>query len=129
VVGNVLHAADMGGGVAYEATGTSHAGAVTRGLVFRLGDNGSGGQGGAWDDGTAAANVHRHGNWDNVTREVVWSPLEPDRSLPASLYLTGKPTFFGSLPWPWVDPTGATHDRRVGRLPAKVRHDAGTPNG
>lgn len=127
VVGNVLHAADMGGGVAYEATGRSHAGAGTRGLVYRLGDNGSGGTGGAWDDGTAAANLYRAGNWDNVTDGVAWDPAVGPRPLPDSLYLEAKPAFFGDLPWPWVDPLGRTAAERVRTLPAKARHDAGAP--
>jgi hypothetical protein len=40
------------------------------------------------------------------------------------LYLSSKPAFFGSNPWPWVDPTTGT----VQTLPAKARFDAGTPN-
>jgi hypothetical protein len=45
-------------------------------------------------------------------------------TLPDSLYLPGRPAFFGASAWPWVDPsTGATHT-----LPAKARFDAGTPN-
>jgi selenocysteine lyase/cysteine desulfurase len=41
-----------------------------------------------------------------------------------SLYLTSKPAFMGSNPWPWVDPTtGTTYT-----VPAKARFDAGTPN-
>ena len=40
------------------------------------------------------------------------------------MYLAAKPAFFGSNPWPWIDPTtGTTHT-----LPAKARYDAGTPN-
>jgi hypothetical protein len=40
------------------------------------------------------------------------------------LYLSGKPAFFGSYTWPWVDPTGST---QLYILPAKARYDAGTP--
>lgn len=129
VIANVLHAAEVGGGVAYEATPRSRPSPPSRGVVYRLGDNGSGGQGGRWDDGTAAANLFRHGNWDNVTGAVVWDPRTADRTLPASLYLPEKPAFFGPLPWPWVDPTGATGAERVRHLPAKVRFDAGRPTG
>jgi hypothetical protein len=49
-------------------------------------------------------------------------------ALPDSLYLSAKPAFFGSNPWPWVDPSGSTPSGRVGTLPAKQRFDAGTPN-
>src|SRR5262249_29567357 len=47
-------------------------------------------------------------------------------TIPSSMYLgTAKPAFFGSNPWPWVDPTTGT----IYALPAKARYDAGTPNG
>ena len=37
--------------------------------------------------------------------------------LPVSLYLSSKPAFFGSNPWPWVDATGTT---KLATLPARV---------
>ena len=50
--------------------------------------------------------------------------LQSKLMLPNSLYLSSRPAFFGSHPWPWVDPfTGITYT-----LPAKARYDAGTPN-
>ncbi|HYD39698.1 MAG TPA: hypothetical protein VEB43_02630 [Anaeromyxobacter sp.] len=73
--------------------------------------------------------LYRHGNWDSVTGGVVWDPSNPHRTLPDSLFLSAKPAFFGDLPWPWIDPTGATAADRVKTLPAKARHDAGRPNG
>jgi len=48
----------------------------------------------------------------------VREPLEPRDRPPDSLYLTQKPAFFGSFPWPWVDPAGATKSRRPRRRPA-----------
>ncbi len=47
-----------------------------------------------------------------------------DQTLPDSLYLTAKPAFFGSLPWPWVDPNGTT---KTYTLPAKARYDGVPP--
>ncbi|MEZ5420638.1 MAG: hypothetical protein R2708_25295 [Vicinamibacterales bacterium] len=41
-----------------------------------------------------------------------------EQPLPPSLYLTGKPAFFGDLRWPWVDPLDPT---RLGVLPAVQR--------
>ena len=38
---------------------------------------------------------------------------ESVRSLPASLYLSEKPAFFGSAPWPWVDPLGPIEGPRA----------------
>jgi hypothetical protein len=64
----------------------------------------------------------RDGNFDYFTNSVRWdNPSEP---IPNSLYLTGKPAFFGSNPWPWVDSTGAI---KLYTLPARTRFDAGTP--
>jgi Pectate lyase superfamily protein len=117
-VGNVLNAVDVGSGLTYEATASSHPSGTP---VYRLGDNGNGGSGGVWDDGTAASLVYRHANYDNVSNTVVYDPGVSRRDLPNSLYLTAKPQFFGSLTWPWVDPAGT---QRVGVLPAKQRFDS-----
>jgi len=47
------------------------------------------------------------------------SRLRHTRTIPDSLYLSGKPAFFGSNTWPWVDPnTGAVYT-----LPAKARFE------
>lgn len=70
----------------------------------------------------------RNGNWDWVTRAQHWygtggttdGRIAPV-SLPASLYLSGKPAFFGSQIWPWVDP--ATGQTLV--LPAKYCFEHG----
>ncbi len=66
------------------------------------------------------ATVLRDGNFDYVTNQIHWD--RAPRPLPASLYLTAKPAFFGDNPWPWVDPTG---ERKLGVLPARQR--AGAP--
>jgi len=68
--------------------------------------------------------VHRHGNFDYATNTVRWA-TGFDQTLPNSFYLTGRPAFFGSLTWPWVNSTAAP---RVHTLPARARYDAGTPN-
>jgi hypothetical protein len=68
--------------------------------------------------------THRHGNFDYATNTVRWT-AGYDQALPSSLYLTSKPAFFGDLPWPWVDPAGAT---KVHTLPAKARFDGVIPN-
>jgi hypothetical protein len=66
----------------------------------------------------------RDGNWDWLTSSQQWHTTPSTFAIPSSLYLTAKPAFFGSNPWPWVEPsTGATFV-----LPAKARFDAGTPN-
>jgi hypothetical protein len=63
----------------------------------------------------------REGNWDWVTRSQRWHGIGgavgsgKPQSIPESLYLTAKPAFFGSNPWPWVDPSNGA----VSTLPAK----------
>jgi hypothetical protein len=76
------------------------------------------------DDGQAARLFHRHLDFDYKTKAQYDNPSNPVKTLPDSLYLTGKPAFFDKLPWPWVDPGGAT---KVYTLPAKDRFDAGAP--
>ena len=78
-------------------------------------------------DVRVAATTIRHGNFDYLTNTVKWDPAIADRALPDSLYLPGKPAFFDAgrgYPWPWVDAAGST---KLHVLPAKARHDAGTP--
>ena len=113
-IGNVLN-----GGSVYQTTPTSQGGRP----IYQLGN--LSGNCGCWDNGYSAAHVYRDGNWDNVNNAVVWA--NGARTIPASLYLTSKPAFFGNYVWPWVDPTASSASGRVGTLPAKARYDAGTP--
>ena len=70
-------------------------------------------------DPRVTTTVIREGNFDYATNLVHWSAAA--QALPASLYLTQKPAFFGTNPWPWVDPTGTT---KTFTLPARARFDA-----
>ena len=90
------------------------------------------------DGGKCLSTVLRDGNYDYVTKEVHWYGVggsgtnngltpPPVSTLPDSLYLSGKPAFFGSNPWPWVNGSSAASPV-PGRLPALARFDAGTPN-
>ena len=74
-------------------------------------------------DARVVATTHRHANFDYATDSVHWAEGYA-QTLPDSLYLEGKPAFFGGSTWPWVDPTGST---KLRTLPAKARFDAGTP--
>ncbi|MCC7123578.1 MAG: pectate lyase [Acidobacteria bacterium] len=81
---------------------------------------------GNWDqsaDPKVRATVVRDGNFDFLTNQVRWDRTE--RAIPDSLYLAGKPAFFGDLPWPWVDPTGAI---KLHTLPARQRFDTLKPS-
>jgi len=70
-------------------------------------------------DPNVIGTVIREGNFDYATSQVHW--VKGPQQIPASLYLTSKPAFFGSHPWPWVDPTGTV---KVATLPARARFDA-----
>ena len=84
-------------------------------------------------DPTQYQRDNRQGNFDWVTQSQIWyagmggfgttSTGQP-QTLPNSMYLTSKPAFFGSMTWPWVNPSNGT----TYTLPAKARFDAGTPN-
>ncbi|HKC10974.1 MAG TPA: Ig-like domain-containing protein, partial [Vicinamibacteria bacterium] len=75
-------------------------------------------------DAKVLSTVIRGGNFDYVTNLLHWENLTL-QILPNSLYLTGKPAFFGNNPWPWVDPTGLIP---LFTLPARARFDAANPN-
>jgi hypothetical protein len=75
-------------------------------------------------DPQTLSTVIRDGNFDYLTSSVHWHATPAGYALPSSLYLPGKPAFFGSVPWPWVDATGST---KLRTLPAKARYDAGKP--
>jgi hypothetical protein len=94
---------------------------------------GNGQANGPSPDPTQYQRVNRQGNFDWVTKSQIWysgvggsgtTSTGSPQTIPNSMYVTSKPAFFGTLTWPWVDPsTGATYT-----LPAKARFDAGTPN-
>jgi hypothetical protein len=89
---------------------------ATTGHIFKLGYAPS-----HWEqaqDPKVLSTVLRDGNWDYLTNTVKWD--RPAQALPNSLYLSAKPSFFGSRAWPWVDPTGTT---KLGVLPARERYE------
>jgi hypothetical protein len=90
------------------------------------------------DGGKCLSTQLRDGNFDYVSGKVHWhgiggsgvnNGLTPpaNSTLPDSLYLSGKPAFFGNNTWPWVNGASATTPL-PGQLPARTRYDAGTPN-
>jgi hypothetical protein len=63
---------------------------------------------------------------DSVTDGVVWDPEIEERQLPASLYLPGRPEFWGSQPWPASGPDpGDPEVLRDGMIPAQERYRGG----
>jgi hypothetical protein len=124
-IGNVLGEAGRMDGWIYEDPGDRTYGDATNQwgrhfTVWKLGY-----APGAWGqraDPKVRSTVLRDGNFDYLTNTVKWDRVP--QPLPNSLYLSGKPAFFGDLPWPWVDPTGTT---KVASLPARLRFDAMAP--
>jgi hypothetical protein len=127
VLANVLGA--TGVGLIYQVA--SNPPGAFQAAVWRLGQGVGAGSGGddidayesPMQSGSTASELFRHANFDYVTGAVTWAPTVATKSLPDSLYLSGKPPFFGTDQWPWVDPVGAT---KTYVLPAKARFDACT---
>jgi hypothetical protein len=68
-----------------------------------------------------------HLDYDYARNMLSNNAANPVKTLPDSLYLTIKPSFFGANTWPWVNPQGTTDAERVKTLPAKARFEAGVP--
>jgi hypothetical protein len=76
------------------------------------------------DDPKSKGTVLRHCNYDYATQSTQWEASIQDHLLPNSLYLVGKPAFFGGLSWPVIGPD---LNPMVGRLPAKDRFNGVLP--
>ena len=123
VIGNVLGRPGQMSGWLYEDTAMTGNDSDWGGsAVWRLGYDPE-----RWSmvpDPETLSTVIRDGNYDYVTSSVHWHNTPGGYALPSSLYLPGKPAFFGIATWPWVDAIGST---KLTTLPAKARYDAGTP--
>ena len=69
-------------------------------------------------DTNVKATLIRHGNFDYVNDTVIWDPLIGNHVLPASLYLTSTPSWFGSLSLPAIGPDVADYAQDI---PASAR--------
>ncbi len=133
VVGNVLGTAQgstwstSGTGLysqIHEASGTD----IQAPQIYRLGypdmgyrgytGTGSNPTNSTYYDTNVKATLIRHGNFDYVSNAVVWDASIVNHVLPASLYLTSTPSWFGSLPLPAVGPDVAGYARDI---PASAR--------
>ena len=118
-IGNVMGEAGRMSGWTYEDPGVGSPGGNAWGAapnIWRLGYDPT-----HWEqsaDPKVRSTVLRDGNFDFLTSAVKWDRAQ--RALPASLYLTSKPAFFGESPWPWVDPMSATP---LAVLPARQRYE------
>jgi hypothetical protein len=68
-----------------------------------------------------------HGNWDWVDQGVRWDPAIAEHAIPASLYLAGKPSWFGDRDWPPIDPLDSPTTLEPTAIPAGYRFVHGTP--
>jgi hypothetical protein len=69
-------------------------------------------------DTNVKATLIRHGNFDYVNNAVIWDPNISSRVLPASLYLTLMPFWYGSLTLPAIGPDVAGYAQDI---PASAR--------
>lgn len=137
IIGNVL------GRIGYHNHYEDAAPSGTNGntSIFTLGWSGNGGKTDASvpNDTRVKSTLFRWGNYDVVNGSAQWNASEVpsglaeygnavpgNQVLPASLYLSSKPAWWGSRPWPAIgpdvtggeDPTGRAH-----RIPAHVCYD------
>jgi hypothetical protein len=139
--GNVLGTTGVPNG--YEASNGPHPEVLATGP---LPDGNSGGVGpiyvlGYWTgDSTDMTNYDplvpqtllRWGNFDYYSNQTHWDPAEipagapvpSTETLPASLYLSARPSWFGSAPFPAIGPDVAGLSAKI---PAQLRFEAGTP--
>jgi len=127
IVGNVLGKTSHGPGI-YETNYIP--GIVSTHYVYILGqrDRANLGDAPGWDE--VRNSLLRHYNWDfNTTTNggVRYdnTGLTSDLNLPNSLYLSGKPAYFGSLAWPPFDPRNGSA-AAVTSIPAGYRFVFGT---
>lgn len=73
-----------------------------------------------------ADTAYQHGSWDVVTNGIVWDAGNADHTLPSSLYLTAKPSWWpASMAWPPYDPANETLDSHE-RIPAGYLFENGS---
>ncbi len=96
VVGNILGTAGFSD--IYESYYT---GSYSEKSVYKIGYSNSDQ---SVHDSVVYTTLLRHGNYDVVSKGIVWDPSITDHVLPNSYYLTGTPSWFGNLKWPPIDP-------------------------
>lgn len=76
-------------------------------------------------DRNVTGTLIRHGNYDYSTKQLNWDASNADHALPNSYYLASKPSWFGNLPWPPIDPSTPSSAVAT-RLPAGSRYVTST---
>ena len=115
-IGNVMGVAGQMSGWVYQDGGMTGGGWGNGSAIWKFGYDPT-----HWEqaaDPKVLSTALRDGNFDYQTNSVRWDRAA--QTLPNSLYLANKPAFFGSNPWPWVDPTGSV---KLQVLPARQRYE------
>jgi hypothetical protein len=74
-------------------------------LIYRFGYAAPNGTPGASSNSTdSEETAFVHGNYDYATRSQIWDPATPDRTLPTSLFLKSKPSWWDNGHWPAIGP-------------------------
>jgi len=82
----------------------------------------------------------RWGNYDYVTNQTRWNPAEipadtpvpSDHTLPSSLFLSSRPSWWGTMPWPAIGPDVTGGQDPAGyayKIPAQVCYDNSLKDG
>lgn len=72
-------------------------------------------------DPRVKATLLRHGNYDYASTTTTWDPANSVHALPDSLYLSGRPNWWGTGRWP---PIGGDLSPLVSEIPAQLRYKA-----
>jgi hypothetical protein len=130
VIGNVLGTPGYHG--VYE---DSTAPTATRGWpersIYVLGFSGAGEYNWLRNDPVVMSTLLRWGNYDYATSQTHWNPAEIPEGhpvpatldLPASLFLSARPSWWGNMPWPAIGPDvagGQDPAGHVHQIPAQV---------
>ena len=108
IVGNILGNVSMTTGTVIDDDS-----AGTKPEIYRFGHSSNGG---GYVDSQSYSTAILHGNYDFVSDSVHdWASA--DHALPASLYYTAKPSYFGKLAWPSYD-YGAPTVAAIASIPA-----------
>ncbi len=77
-------------------------------------------------DSATANTLIRHGNYDYITNGLTWDSTISSHDIPDSQYLSSKPAWFKSLPWPPFAPEAQDFDpNKLNKIPAQVCYENG----
>src|SRR5215469_15461823 len=73
-------------------------------------------------DSNVQNTTYIHGTYDYIGNTTTWNSGNPDHTLPNSLYLSSKPSWWGNLSWP---PFGPDLNPMIGTIHAQLRYQNG----